>query len=189
MITNPIDVIDRITGGARKGGSGAKELETDLIKIRGKTLVFENTIYHIPNIAAIETISFAASIPWLAVIGVILTLWLIGQGGFLILIGIIIGSVSGYSIYKYWIRRMRYGLLILLNSGVEASTAIVSLDKEFIKRVSLVIYEIMNDDEYDKAINISFDQRQIQDIDVNDVSGSAILVGSTVRGDVVNAIR
>jgi len=186
MTTNPLDVINNVVGG--KGGSRAKELKTDLVKIRGKTLVFKNTIYQIPSIAAIETVSFSASIPWLAVIGVLLTLWLLSNGGVLVILALVIGAWSGLSLYKYWQRRMQYGLLILLNAGIEASTVIVSLDKEFIQEVSLTLYDIMNDEEHDRAINISFDQRQIQEVTISEVSRSTVIAGGTVRGDVVNTI-
>lgn len=186
MMTNPLDAIDRIVGG--KGSSGAKELKTDLLKIRGKTLVFKNTIYQIPNIAAIETVSFSASIPWFAILGALLALWLITNGSFLFVVGVAIGAWSGFSLYKYWQRKTQYGLLILLNAGIEASTVIVSPDMEFIQRASLTLYHIMNDDDYDRAVNISFDQRQIQEVSISDITSSTIVTGSTVRGDVVNTI-
>ena len=186
MSTNPLDVVDRVIGG--KSSSGAKELKTDLIKIRGRTLVFKNTIYQIPNIAAIETVSFYASIPWLAILGVLFALWTLANGGIIAVIGLLIGAWSGFSLYKYWLRRMQYGLLILLNSGIEASTIIVSPDKDFIQQASLVIYDIMNDEDYSRAVNISFDQRQIQEVSIHDISSSTIVAGSTVRGDVVNTI-
>lgn len=186
MTTNPLDVVNQVAGS--KGGSSAKELKTDLLKIRGKTLVFKNTIYQIPNIAAIETVSFSASIPWLAIIGLLIALWLITNGGLLVIVGIVIGAWSGFSLYKYWQRKTQYGLLILLTAGIEASTVIVSTDKEFIQRASLTLYEIMNDEDYNRAINISFDQRQIQEVSISEVTSSTIVTGSTVRGDVVNTI-
>lgn len=186
MSTNPLDVIDRVIGGKRS--NGARELKTDLVKIRGKTLVFKNTIYQISNIAAIETVSFYASIPLLAILGVLLAIWALTQGGIVAVIGLLIGSWSGFSLYKYWLRRTQYGLLILLNAGIEASTIILSPDKDFIQQVSLVIYDIMNDEDYSRAINISFDQRQIQEISIRETSNSTIVAGSAVRGDVVNTI-
>lgn len=186
MTTNPLDVVDRVVGG--KGSSNAKELKTDLVKIRGKTLVFRNTIYQIPSIAAIETVSFSASFPWPAMLGIFFALWLIGNGGPLFIVGLAIGAWAGYALYKYSQRRMQHGLLILLNAGIEASTIIVSEDKEFVQRVSLTLYEIMNDDNYDRAVNISFDQRQIQEVSISEVTSSTIVAGSTVGGDVVNVI-
>jgi len=186
MSTNPLDIVDRVIG--RKSSSGAKELKTDLIKIRGRTLVFKNTIYQIPNIAAVEIVSFSASFPWLAILGILFALWALTNGGYLAVIGLLIGGLSGFWLYKYWQRRMQYGLLILLNSGIEASTIIVSPDKDFIQQALLVIYNIMNDEDYSRAVNISFDQRQIQEISIREISSSTIVTGSTVRGDIVNTI-
>ena len=37
MSTSPLDVVNRVVGA--KSGSGAKELETDFLKVRGNTLI------------------------------------------------------------------------------------------------------------------------------------------------------
>ena len=73
MSTRPLDVVNRVVGA--KSGSGAKELETDFLKVRGNTLIFENTIYQIRNIAAIEMVPLQANIPWLAVLVVLLAVY------------------------------------------------------------------------------------------------------------------
>jgi hypothetical protein len=73
MSTSPLDVVNRVVGA--KSDSGAKELETDFLKVRGNTLIFENTIYQIRNIAAIEMVPLRANIPWLAVLVVLLAVY------------------------------------------------------------------------------------------------------------------
>lgn len=71
-----------------------------------------------------------------------------------------------------------------LNAGI--TDVIVSGDIEFLKRVILVLYNIMNDDEI-KAINVNFDQRKIE---YKSISADQMLVASNVvtgnvSGDVV----
>lgn len=80
--------------------------------------------------------------------------------------------------------RTRYGLAMRLNAGI--TDVIVSGDIEFLKRVILVLYNIMNDDEI-KAINVNFDQRKIE---YKSISADQMLVASNVvtgnvSGDVV----
>lgn len=186
MSINLLDIVNRVTSG--KSSNDGRELETDLIKIRRKTLIFGNTICQISNIAAVEVLSFYASIPWLAILGMIIALVALVNGGFVTLIGLLIGAWSGFSLYKYWQRRMQYGLLILLNSGIQSSKIILSHDKDFIQQVVLVIYNVMNDENHSRAIDISIDRRQIQEVSIHENSTSTIAAESTVRGDIVNTI-
>lgn len=186
MSMNLLDIVNRVTSG--KSSNNGRELETDLIKIRRKTLIFGNTLCQISNIAAVEVLSFYASIPWLAILGMIIALVALFSGGINALVGLLVGAWSGFALYKYWQRRTQYGLLILLNSGIQSSKIILSHDKDFIQRVVLVIYNVMNDENYSRAIDINIDQRQIQEVSVHDNSNSTIVAGSTVRGDIVNTI-
>lgn len=182
MSTNPLDIINRVTSGK----SNVKELRTDLIKIRRNTLVFGNTICQISNIAAVEIVSFYAAIPWLALLGVLVALFALISGGFAALIGLLIGAWAGFSLYKYWQQRTQYGLLILLNSGI--TMIILSPDKDIIQKAALVIYNIMNDEDYSRAINVSIDRRQIQEVSLSEISTSTTVAESTGQDDIVNII-
>jgi len=183
MSTSPLDVVNRVVGA--RSDSGAKELETDFLKVRGNTLIFENTIYQIRNIAAIEMVPLRANIPWLAVLVVLLAVYGIffNREGIIIVISLIGGAWALFSLYKYWQRRKQYGLLILLNSGIETSTIIIGPDRGFIIQVMKVLYDIMNDNA--QSVDIIFDQKQIL---INGITHSTIVAGSSVGGNVVNTI-
>lgn len=75
---------------------------------------------------------------------------------------------------------------IRLNAGIR--DVIVGDDIEFLKRVILVLYNIMNSDEF-KAINMNFDQRNIEDksINIDQMIGSNVVTGN-VNGDVVGNV-
>jgi hypothetical protein len=72
-----------------------------------------------------------------------------------------------------------------LNSGKK--TVLVSDDIEFLTRVVLVLNNIMNSDEL-KAVNINFDQRQIDEsVNIGNMTGSNLVTG-TVVGDVASNV-
>jgi len=126
-----------------------------------------------------------ANIPWLAVLVVLLAVYGIffNREGIIIVISLIGGAWALFSLYKYWQRRKQYGLLILLNSGIETSTIIISPDRGFIIQVMKVLYDIMNDNA--QSVDIIFDQKQIL---INGITHSTIVAGSSVGGNVVNTI-
>lgn len=181
-----IPVLKNFFSQVPSGEKDRKEIEIDVLKVRGKTLVFGNSVYYIPNISKVEVydLSTTKPIPWY--------FWLLLFVGFLLLFilreafwGIVVLAIAGVVFYIYWRKKReeRYGLEITLNAG--SSTVMISSYLDFLKQVALVLYNIMNEEE-DKSINFNFDQRKIVDIGGN-VSGSTIVAGSTV-GDIVNSI-
>lgn len=165
----------------------SKELDIDTLKVRGKTLIFGNSIFYIPNISRIDVhdLSIEKSLPWY--------FWLLLITSFLLyfvfeqaLLSVVSMALMGLILYNYLKDRQfhnRYGLGITLNSG--SSTTMISPYLDFVKEVALVLYNIMNSEE-DKSINFHFDERKIVEIG-GDVSGSTVVSGH-VAGDIVNSI-
>jgi hypothetical protein len=175
-------MLSRILG----GNEDAKEVKTEVLKIRGKTLIFANTIYQIPNISIVEVGKIQQRIPVFALLLVIAGLFILlasfnsryGSEG---IIGLVIGAMGAIWIYAIW-SSPKHGLRLVTNSG--ESTLIISPDLEFLKRVSLVLYNIMND-KMSGDVNLNFDQKTI--VEVGEMQGSAIVIGN-VQGDVVSNI-
>lgn len=167
------------------------EIRTSILKIRGKTLIFGNSIYQIPNISSLEVVDLSTVKPipkyflWLLIIGLVLLF--IPNAGLRIL-GVVILGVLGWLFYRFQQNknRSRYGLSIRLNAGTQ--TIIVGDNLDFLKEVMLVLYNIMNTDEL-RAVNFSFDQRCIEDksITIQKMMGSSLITGN-VQGDVVNNV-
>lgn len=170
-----------------------RQIETDLLKIQGRTLVFRNTVYQIRNIAAFEVIDLSTEKPLpvsVAVTGglaVLMTLFGISEGsggaltlGILLLIGFAV-LLSNHQNNK---NLAAFGLRIVSNAGYLASTVLVSDDHDFLQRVALTLYNIINDESI-QSVTISFDQRQT--IEMNNVSGTTVVTGE-VKGDLVNNV-
>ncbi len=154
-------------------------ITTDRLEVRGKTIVFDNTVIQISNVSAVEVGEFEKNFPqiiwWLAIGGVLIfafvrDLWFIS----LILLGI-----AGILLYM-WFNYHMFGLIIRLNSG--DTKLIKSQDVDFLKDVVFVLRNIM-DSEEDRSITFNLDQRTI----VDNVSGSNVVLGDVV-GDVVNRL-
>ncbi|MCS6872493.1 MAG: DUF6232 family protein [Anaerolineae bacterium] len=173
----------------------AKEIKTSTLKVRGKTLIFQNSVYYIPNISVVEVGRMRRSIPLLAILLVIIGAAIIffesrsdpfsfrssSDRSTLLIIGFGIGGAGAYWIYSV-LANPRHGLRFVTNSG--ESALIVSQDVEFLKQVALVIHNIMNE-EMVKDINFNFDQRTI--VEVGDMQSSAVVVGE-IHGDLVNKV-
>jgi Family of unknown function (DUF6232) len=168
----------------------SNEIKTSFLKVRGRTLIFRNSIYQISNIASLDLVDLSTTKPipryfiWLLLIGLI---FLFIPGNIKIL-GIAVLGVLGWLFYQYEQNksRTRYGVSIRLNSGTR--TIVVSDDIEFLTRVMLVLNNIMNSDEV-SAVNFNFDQRQIEDksISIGQMLGSNVVTGSVV-GDVASNV-
>lgn len=166
------------------------EVKTSLLKVRGRTLIFVNSIYQIANISSLDLIDLSTTKPlpryvlFLFIIGLI---FLFIPGNIKIL-GIAAIGVSCWLFYQYQQNKLRtrYGVSISLNSGTK--TVIVSDDIEFLTRVMLVLNNIMNSDEI-SAVNFNFDQRQIEDksISVGHMLGSNF-INESVVGDVASNV-
>lgn len=167
------------------------EIKTPIIKVRGRTLIFANSIYQIRNISSLEIIDLSTVKPMpryflvLLVVGLVLLLY--PDGGSRVL-GVVTLGVLGWLFYSFQEnkQRTRYGLSMRLNAGIR--DVIVGDDIEFLKQVMLVLYNIMNSDEL-KAINMSFDQRNIEDksINIDKMLGSNVVTGN-VHGDIVGNV-
>jgi hypothetical protein len=159
-----------------------KVIKTDLLKVEGKTMVFGNTIYQIPNISQVSVIDLTTTkaIPWyfwvLLVIGF----------GFLIteyfLFAILSFGIAGMIFYFYTknLRNEKYGLQIVLNAGLV--TVLVSDYMDFLVTVAITLVNIMNEVE-ERSITFNFDQRKI----VENTSGSTVVMGN-VKGSVVSNV-
>lgn len=156
-------------------------IETDKIEIRGKTLVFHNSIFQIPNITGIIAGSTTKPIPsyiWpILIVGGILLL----IDGVSRLIGFLLLALAVGLFVFYWRHRKIHGLLIVLNSGYEQ--LIESQDLPFLKDVATVIREIMDSESMKESITFNLDQRTI----IDNVTESPIVLGN-VGGNVVNRI-
>lgn len=162
----------------------SKEIRTGTLKVRGKTLVLENSIYYIPNISVIEVGTIRRSVPLLAVLLIIAGAFILitpRLSDFVYAVAVFVISLNAYWIYSV-LANPHHGLRFITNSG--ASALIISEQLSFLKQVALVLHNIMND-EMVKNINFNFDQRSI--VEVGDVQSSAIVVGE-VRGDLVSKL-
>jgi Family of unknown function (DUF6232) len=166
------------------------EIQTPILKVRGKTLIFGNSIYQIANIASLDLVDLSTTKPipryflWLLLIG----LALLFIPGNIKILGIAVLGVLGWLFYQYQQTksRTRYGVRIGLNSG--RGIIIGYNEMDFLVKMMLVLNNIMNSEE-DRAVTFNFDQRQIDDksITVGYMHGSNMVTGSVV-GDVVSNV-
>jgi len=166
------------------------EVKTSFLKVRGKTLIFHNSIYQIANISSLDLVDLSTTKPipryfmWLLLIGLIL-LFIPGN---IKILGIATLGVLCLLFYKYEQNKSktRYGMSIRLNSGTR--TIIVSDDIKFLTEVMLTLNNIMNSGEVSDII-FNFDQRQIEDksIRIGQMLGSNVVTGSVV-GDVASNV-
>ncbi|MEM9542859.1 MAG: DUF6232 family protein [Cyanobacteria bacterium P01_E01_bin.42] len=170
----------------------SNEIKTPTLKIRGKTLIFANSVYQISNIASVSLVDLSAekSMPkyflWMLIGGIVLLFIPMNQ---LRVLGVIILGVLIWQFIEYQKNKLteRYGVGLELSSGT--TTVIISKDWGFLKKIVLVINEIMNSEEL-KALTIHMDQRTInedQSININKMIGSNLNTG-TVHGDIVNNV-
>jgi hypothetical protein len=176
--------------------SDNKTIKTSLLKIVNNTVIFDNTVYQIRNISTValadltETHAINQAVPgwywFLVTLGVVL-LFFYGIGIF-ILVGV--GWLFWQHINLEKSRTVeKYGLRIRMNSG--EGVILTSKSKDFVLRIVLTLYNIMNSDE-PKAMAFNFDTLQIERIEDRSISiersyGSTVISGQ-VAGDVVNNV-
>jgi len=168
-----------------------KEIKTDVLKVRGRTLIFENSIYYISNISALEVVNLSTVriMPryyWGMLAAGLLSLvfsYSFEQGCFFV-VGLFLCGIAGYLIYNFLQNALveAYGLNIILNSGT--STCLIGKDREFLVKIALTLHNIMNDEKL-SAFNFNLDQRQITEI--KGVSGSTVVTGS-VSGNIAHNV-
>ena len=141
-------------------------------------MIFNNTIYQISNISAIEAgevynplYTYALNLGLASIFAILLGF---GEYG-------VLGLVLAVVLYVFFYFTREYGLIIRLNSGF--TQLIKNKDLEFIKDVALVIQSIMDNEEEERSITFYLDKRQI----VDNVSKSNIVLGS-VGGDIINRV-
>lgn len=173
-----------------------EEINTKILKIRGKTLIFGNVIYQIHNIASIGLVDMTKTtvtpMPKLFVV-----LPFIGVSFLFIpselpkILGILLILIGIYLICRHNMNKVKktgkYGMTIYTNGGTR--TIFRSKSEDFIKRVILTLYSVMNSDEL-KAINFNFetlDMSADNSIRVGTNIGSSVVSGH-VGGDVVSQV-
>lgn len=171
--------------------SKIKEIETSILKVRGQTLIFDNSIFQISNISSIKVVDLSTIRPipqyllWLLLLGLGLLFSSIGYK----ILGISILFTLIWLLYRYRRNRIiiRYGLGLYMNSG--ELTVFYINDFDFLKKVILVLHNIINTDEL-KAVNFNIDQQKIEfdsSVNINQMLGSSVVSGSVV-GDVVSHV-
>ncbi|MGB7439864.1 MAG: DUF6232 family protein [Coleofasciculaceae cyanobacterium] len=168
------------------------EVRSPILKVRGKTLIFGNVVYQIHNISSIGLINrttikkFPKLLLFLLAIGVVflfVTNWQIKA------LGAIIVAFFLWMVYRYNKNKIkgRYGLTIYTNAG--SKVVFTSKSEDYIKKVILVLYKIMNNDELNAVSfnfeTLSIDQSQAVEIGTN--IGSPFF-GARVNGDIVNEV-
>jgi hypothetical protein len=171
-----------------KQGSEQNRIKTDQLKVRGNTLIFQNSIYQISNISSISVLNLSTekAMPGYIVIVLIVGIILLFAPEVLKLVGIAAIAIAGYLIYQHYQNKVdeKYGLSMTLNSG--EFSVFLGRDESFLKQVAITLHNIMNEKNIEDSINFNFDQRQI--VDINNATGSTIVTGS-VSGDVVNSVN
>lgn len=177
--------------------SDVKIVSASALEVKGKTLIFGNTLYQISNIAILELIdlteTYAVRVPELLwIVLVIIAIFTAASSfqelqrlGFLIIL--VIGFI--FLIYPRTRVREKYGLAIYTNAGTK--TAISSSDSVFIKKAIIALYEVINSEVTNRNVYINFDNRTISEnksISIGTNIGSSVVSG-TVGGDVASMIN
>ena len=173
-----------------------EEINTKILKIRGKTLIFGNVIYQINNIASIGLVDLTTTtikpmpklffaLPFIGICIFFLPSEMAKILGFLII------AIGAWLIYKHNKNKIKtvekYGMTIYTNGGTR--TIFRSRSEDFIKRVILALYGVMNSNELE-AINFNFETLDMSvdnSIGIRTAIGSSVVSGHVV-GDVVSQV-
>jgi hypothetical protein len=153
------DILSQTLAGI-KGAAGAKEVKTNVLKAHGNVLEFQDTVYQISNMSAVEIVSFSAAFPFSAVLGVAASFALVSMGYPVRYLGFLVGAWGIFSVLRWLVKSQSYGLLLLLNAGLGASTVIRSHDLAFLREVLHALRDIMNGNTHTGMVAY-FDQRRI----------------------------
>ncbi|MCA9904597.1 MAG: hypothetical protein KC547_12150 [Anaerolineae bacterium] len=183
-MANQVSAIGSFLLGGRDDGNVQRTTE---LKLRGRTLIFGNTIYQLRNIASLEVVDltiikrFPMYILLLGLVG----LFLLSTRG-TTLVGIALLALAAYLAYTWYNTRTneRYGLSIITNAGSLGSVTLVSKDLDFLKQIAVTINNLMNSEDEAQAISFNFDQRKI---DIETMTNSSLVAGN-VHGDLVNNV-
>lgn len=175
------------------GETQSKEIYTDIIKIRGSSILLEDKIININNISVIEIVSLAISFPWIAPILFLISITSFYSTNsrfdmFFVIFGIIMLCWGLYLISYYYEKLSSKGLLIVVNAGLEAS--ILIRDKKeninFLREVAVTLYNIINTKALEN-LDINLNQKNIQEIYITGISNSVISTGS-IAGNITNSV-
>jgi hypothetical protein len=176
--------------------SSPTEIKTSLIKIRGKTLIYGNVVYQIHNIASIGLVDLTSTVikpmpQLLVVLPIIGIFFLFIPSELAKILGFLLIALGAWLIYQHNLNKIktteRYGMTIYTNGGTK--TILVSRSEDFIKKVILTLYTVMNSDDL-KAINFNFETLDISvdnSIGIETAIGSSVVSGH-VGGDVVSQV-
>lgn len=181
-----------------ENSDSTEEINTKILKIRGKTLIFGNVIYQIHNIASIGLVNRSKEktrpkpMPKLYI-----ALPFVGIGLFLIpsqvakILGALIIFLGIWLIYQHNPKKIiveeEYGMTIFTNAGTK--TTFRSRSEDFIKRVMLTLYNVMNSNEQ-KAVTFNFETLDVStdnSIQIGTNIGSSVVSGHVI-GDVASQV-
>ena len=173
-----------------------EEINTTILKIRGKTLVFGNVIYQIHNIASIGLVS-DIKIDTKQMPKLYIALPCIGFGLCFIpsevakIVGALIIVLGLWLIYRHNMTKTtvkaKYGMTIYTNAGTRKIFR--SRSEDFVKRVILTLYGVMNSDEL-KAVTFNFETLDVStdnSIKIGTNIGSSVVSGHVI-GDVASQV-
>ncbi len=183
-MANQVSALGSFLMGGRDDGNVQRTTE---LKLRGRTLIFGNTIYQLRNIASLEVVDLTTikRFPMYIVLLGLVGLFLFSNRN-TTLVGIGLLALSGYLAYNWYNTRTneRFGLSIITNAGSLGSVTLVSKDLDFLKQIAITINNLMNSEDEAKAISFNFDQRKI---DIETMTNSSLVAGN-VHGDLVNNV-
>lgn len=178
-ITNPLGFL------FGSSNTEAKELNTNIIKIRPGTILLADKIINIRNLASVEVVTLGISFPWIAPILIIAGIAMGQDYSLTGLLGLALLSWGGYLIYTFFQRRNKQGLLLLLTSGVSGSVIITGIDTVFLREIALVLYNILTTN-YQQHLDIYLDRRVINNING---ANNAVIATGTVMGNITNSVK
>ena len=185
-----------------KSSPEPEELESSVLKIRGKTLICKNTIYQISNISSISLVERkkvkkrTKTYSALLFVGVVLLvpisiILLSDPNRNLQIVGLLIIVIDILVLPRYVlnITSKEYGMVIEGNSGEKQ--VLYSPDKEGIIKVILKLCEVMNTEEirsfnvYSQDNSVKLEDKRIQ----SGISIASSFVSGKVGKNVVSSIR
>ncbi|MEM1169830.1 MAG: hypothetical protein AAGJ08_12315 [Cyanobacteria bacterium P01_H01_bin.35] len=170
------------------------KVKTSLVKVRGKTIIYGNSIYQINNITSLSFVDLTTEkkvtkqffIYYLISLFIGIVLLLVPDITARIL-GLLILGVDIWLFIKHQGNKIteRYGMLMVVNSGEQV--ILVSSSPKWIIEVIVELCDVMNTDKL-KSLNLNFDNHSIdRSINVDKSIGSNFVSGE-VGGDVVSSI-
>jgi hypothetical protein len=167
------------------------EIQTPVLKIRGKILIHGNVIYQIHNISSIGLVDLTTkrvmpTFYWILLI--FSALCLFAPDTTTKSVGFCLLCLVVWLFFKHNSNKTteRYGITIHTNSG--DNTILFSRSKDFVKSVILTLYKAMNSNEL-SSININLDTLDMSDnsVQIGTNIGGHVVTGS-VSGDVVGQV-